>query len=321
MGNGLVFGHLQGGDRRSESEKKTGKCRIWSGVNHESFQYPELIIDECPEIASKPLNFGIALSGGGFRAASLAIGTLRGLYLLDILSQSRYISSNSGSSWVNGPLSYYQGDIEGFLGEYLPPEECTISNLRRIDLNCHSYVICCGENLKTFLEEFQTIASMNDKPLEKYSFMTMDSIISIPSQFSLTVWKIINLISRFRSTNSQLTISIGHHSQSSMDLQWFVGVVSLLQSSSRQCITASLGNSNFIKRGNDFRSVVISSNPLVSRVPQEDHNVQQPNDFSMLPRTPMIIKLLRDQPPNIPIPSSLHPPGCSCRCSPPTASH
>jgi hypothetical protein len=163
MGNGLVFGHLQGGDRRSESEKKTGKCRIWSGVNHESFQYPELIIDECPEIASKPLNFGIALSGGGFRAASLAIGTLRGLYLLDILSQSRYISSNSGSSWVNGPLSYYQGDIEGFLGEYLPPEECTISNLRRIDLNCHSYVICCGDNLKTFLEEFQTIASMNDK--------------------------------------------------------------------------------------------------------------------------------------------------------------
>jgi hypothetical protein len=160
MGNGLILScHL--GDEMNELRR--GKCRIWSGVNLESFQYPESKIDECPEIASKPLNFGIALSGGGFRAATLAIGTLRGLDLLGILSQSRYTSSNSGSSWVNGPLSYFQGDIKGFLGEYLPPEECTISNLRRIDLNSHSYVLCCGGNLKTFLKELRTIASVNDK--------------------------------------------------------------------------------------------------------------------------------------------------------------
>jgi hypothetical protein len=159
MGNGLI---CQNDERLNIIEKQT--CRVWSGTNHENFRYPELDENECPEVASKPLNFGIALSGGGFRAASLAIGTLRGLHHLGILSKSRYISSNSGSSWVNGPFSYSQAPLEEFLGEYICPKLCTLENLRQVDPCSHSFTICGGGNLDTFLNEFRHgVTTINDK--------------------------------------------------------------------------------------------------------------------------------------------------------------
>jgi hypothetical protein len=152
-----------GNKESTQGDEKTKDCRVWTGVNHETFLYPELEPGEFPEFAEKA-NFGIALSGGGFRAASIAIGTLRGLHQLGILSKSRYVSSNSGSSWVIGPLSYTRGDLSSFLGEYLPPEECTLSNLRKVDVNCHSRAISCGTNLNTFVSELaKGIFTFHDK--------------------------------------------------------------------------------------------------------------------------------------------------------------
>jgi hypothetical protein len=159
MGNGLI---CQQDQRANVIEARS--CRVWSGIANQNFKYPELEENECPEIASKPLNFGIALSGGGFRAASLAIGTLRGLHQLGIFSKSRYISSNSGSSWVNGPLSYSQSSLDEFLGKYLAPADCTLENLRHVDPACHSFTICGGGNLDTFLNEFRRgVITINDK--------------------------------------------------------------------------------------------------------------------------------------------------------------
>lgn len=127
-------------------------CRVWTDINNPSFTYPEL--EECSELKNKP-NFGIALSGGGCRALSMSIGTLRELHKIGVLKKSRYISTNSGSSWLNGPFSYSKNDITEFLGEYLPPNKCDLKTLKEIDLNSHAYTVCNGRNLDTFLKRYR----------------------------------------------------------------------------------------------------------------------------------------------------------------------
>eukprot|EP01036_Dinobryon_divergens_P023583 gene23583-31941_t len=64
--------------------------------------------DDYPEIAGyfpnwkleEKKKFGIALSGGGMRAASNALGWLSAFNEVGALSESRYVSVNSGASWV-----------------------------------------------------------------------------------------------------------------------------------------------------------------------------------------------------------------------------
>jgi hypothetical protein len=128
-------------------------CRIWTGINHPDFIFPELN-GEYEEILSKQ-NYGIALSGGGCRALTSSIGTLRGLHQLGLLKTARYISTNSGSSWLNGPLSYSTKNLNEFLGEYLSPENCTQSNLKMSDPNSHAFFLSHGNNLQTFLRELK----------------------------------------------------------------------------------------------------------------------------------------------------------------------
>jgi hypothetical protein len=73
--------------------------RSWSPPNKES-DFPE-IADPDPEWAKlHKFNFGIAISGGGMRAATQALGWLRAFNELDALKKARYVSVNSGASWV-----------------------------------------------------------------------------------------------------------------------------------------------------------------------------------------------------------------------------
>ena len=107
---------------------------IWLGTNSSEFIHPELRpnVDGASYILSKP-NFGIALSGGGMRASTLGLGILRGLHHLDLYAKARYVSSNSGGSWVNGPSKMWdlvKSNVEDYVGKYIPPEECTLNNLR-----------------------------------------------------------------------------------------------------------------------------------------------------------------------------------------------
>ncbi|MEJ2128827.1 MAG: patatin-like phospholipase family protein [Woeseiaceae bacterium] len=76
-----------------------------------------------PWLAERP-SFGVAFSGGGTRSASATLGQLRALDRLGWLKKARYISSNSGGSWVTIPYTYLPAnfDEQRFLGEYLPPE-------------------------------------------------------------------------------------------------------------------------------------------------------------------------------------------------------
>ena len=87
---------------------------------------PELADDELavPWLRDRP-SFGIAFSGGGTRSAAASLGELRALHDLGWLRRARYISANSGGSWVTVPYTYLPLaiDEERFLGEYIPPEE------------------------------------------------------------------------------------------------------------------------------------------------------------------------------------------------------
>ena len=55
---------------------------VWTNASLPGFTYPELSPDGAwgvPHIQARP-NIGVALSGGGFRAATLSLGWVRMLY-------------------------------------------------------------------------------------------------------------------------------------------------------------------------------------------------------------------------------------------------
>jgi hypothetical protein len=76
-------------------------------------------------------SFGIAFSGGGTRSASATLGQLRALDNLGWLDKTRYISSNSGGTWVTVPYTWLPEaiDEQTFLGEYIPPRQLSDANL------------------------------------------------------------------------------------------------------------------------------------------------------------------------------------------------
>jgi hypothetical protein len=83
-----------------------------------------------PTLAQKPA-IGVAMSGGGLRAATLSLGLLRALYTSGRLQRMRYLSSNSGSSWLNSVLSFQDVCTTAkLLGDYLPPTSLTLKALR-----------------------------------------------------------------------------------------------------------------------------------------------------------------------------------------------
>lgn len=77
----------------------------------------------------------MCFSGGGFRACSQTIGWLRALNKLGILQKARYISTVSGASWAVAPMATFSsaGEIEKYLGKYVPPEECSVNALKKVD--------------------------------------------------------------------------------------------------------------------------------------------------------------------------------------------
>ena len=89
---------------------------------------PELSV---PWLTDRP-SFGVAFSGGGTRSASATLGQLRALKELGWLNHARYLSANSGGSWVTVPYTWLPATIsdEKFLGDYIPPHALRDANLR-----------------------------------------------------------------------------------------------------------------------------------------------------------------------------------------------
>lgn len=57
---------------------------------------------------------GLALSGGGYRAAAYHIGALRALHKLGVLDKVDVISSVSGGSIIAASYALHDGDYENF---------------------------------------------------------------------------------------------------------------------------------------------------------------------------------------------------------------
>ncbi|KAF8071044.1 hypothetical protein HT031_001126 [Scenedesmus sp. PABB004] len=82
-----------------------------------------------PGLLATP-NLGIALSGGGMRAASLGLGWLRGLAALNATRAARYLASNSGGSWLNAAWSFQDAIApDVFLGPFVPPTGLSLAAL------------------------------------------------------------------------------------------------------------------------------------------------------------------------------------------------
>jgi len=113
-------------DQSCPAGNSTGSCKVFRTVESanagpvEPFIHPEVSDKEygIQHIKDK-LPIGIALSGGGFRAATCAVGYMRGLHLTTVdskgsslISQAQYLSSTSGGSWFNAAFSYKPSDSE-----------------------------------------------------------------------------------------------------------------------------------------------------------------------------------------------------------------
>ena len=106
--------------------------RVWHVGEEGPVVVPELE-DEAvavPWLAGRP-SFGLAFSGGGTRSASASLGQLRILSELGWVERARFITANSGGSWITVPFTYLPASIEDrrFLGAYIPPGKLNDENL------------------------------------------------------------------------------------------------------------------------------------------------------------------------------------------------
>ncbi|HKH44315.1 MAG TPA: hypothetical protein VKM72_06610 [Thermoanaerobaculia bacterium] len=108
------------------------QVRIWNTESSSFFPEREDPVLRVPWLDdSRPV--GIALSGGGTRAAAAALGQLRVLRMLGWMPYVGYISSVSGGSWTAVPYTYLPGDVhreEIFMGKFHCPENLNESNLK-----------------------------------------------------------------------------------------------------------------------------------------------------------------------------------------------
>jgi len=87
-----------------------------------------LIFPEAAKLSQKK-DVGIALPGGGMKAAVLSIGWLQVFHELGHLDKVKYISSVSGGTWTASPMINSSTPIGTFLGASILPQKCTVANL------------------------------------------------------------------------------------------------------------------------------------------------------------------------------------------------
>ncbi|MGB7218564.1 MAG: hypothetical protein WBD07_07125 [Vicinamibacterales bacterium] len=82
-------------------------------------------LTEFPETARlrerRPVDLGIAFSGGGTRSATATLGELRGLAQNGWLDRVRYITAVSGGAWAAVPFTFSKQERQVLLGRFDPP--------------------------------------------------------------------------------------------------------------------------------------------------------------------------------------------------------
>jgi len=115
---------------------------VWA-INGTAYIHPELRSDfnVGQWLRSRP-NLGVCMSGGSLRAATCALGWLRGLNHLGLLQKTRFLGANSGSTWTILPLVVKQllekklnkkeMDYKYYLGTYHHPEDINLSDEQQL---------------------------------------------------------------------------------------------------------------------------------------------------------------------------------------------
>lgn len=106
--------------------------KAWRSPRSPTDRWPE--DDFMPESVS----LGICLSGGGSRAYTAAMGSLRALHDMGVLGKAKYLSGVSGGGWATSVYTYVQSSEdelsdEAFLGTLWEPEDTTFANLSVLD--------------------------------------------------------------------------------------------------------------------------------------------------------------------------------------------
>ncbi|AEW00009.1 hypothetical protein A4D02_25025 [Niastella koreensis] len=95
-------------------------------------QFPETVF---PEFNPAKKVVGVALSGGGPRAMSCAMGQMRGLLDSILYNYIGAISCVSGGSWFGTPFSYAAASFSDatLLGTQTPPSQLTVQELQNLN--------------------------------------------------------------------------------------------------------------------------------------------------------------------------------------------
>ena len=113
-------------------ESKTDHCfmtRRWL-VAPDSWQQAsgDLGFPEAEQVAGKR-DLGLAFSGGGTRAATAALGELRGLASNGWTAKARYMTAVSGGAWAVVPYVYSEQSADALLGTFQRPEQLALNTI------------------------------------------------------------------------------------------------------------------------------------------------------------------------------------------------
>jgi len=117
-----------------------------------------------PEVKANRLalkaDVGIALPGGGMKAAVLSLGWLQVFHELDLLKRVKYISSVSGGAWTSAPMINSPATVtmDKFLGNTIPPDQCTIEMMNSFATKpgSHANVLTAAKFTRNIIWDFFT---------------------------------------------------------------------------------------------------------------------------------------------------------------------
>lgn len=137
--------------------------------------FPEWAYDEYNP-AKKPL--AVAVSGGSTRSYAAAVGQLRALKSLGILSDVGAISYSSGGAWFGSIFHYAPSSFsdEDLLGEYIAPQDLTKDNITELTPNSLLDTITKLPIAKTALELLAKSVISGEPPLNRIFSDTLGKI-------------------------------------------------------------------------------------------------------------------------------------------------
>ncbi|CAK8988210.1 unnamed protein product [Durusdinium trenchii] len=107
-----------------------GNWRVLLGTRSVVFAYlsspRRFTVNLPPETLQEQLQTAVALSGGGTRAMVAAIGALRGMEELQLMSHVDLLVSVSGGSWTAGPYMFAHMSDKELLGSRTKPSEASL---------------------------------------------------------------------------------------------------------------------------------------------------------------------------------------------------